>query len=61
MIDEAFLRPLLLKVQLEICIPEENGLIKIITIHTKNMRQHIRISSEAITHLPEQNKITKIF
>ena len=38
MIDEALLRPGRIEVQLEISLPDENGRVQILKIHTARMR-----------------------
>lgn len=40
LIDEALLRPGRLEVKMEIGLPDENGRIQILNIHTSKMRQH---------------------
>lgn len=40
MIDEALIRPGRLEVQLEISLPDENGRLHILNIHTTKMREY---------------------
>lgn len=40
MIDEALLRPGRLEVHMEISLPDENGRLQILNIHTSKMRQN---------------------
>lgn len=40
MIDEALLRPGRLEVHMEISLPDENGRLQILNIHTASMRKH---------------------
>ncbi|ALC46809.1 comt, partial [Drosophila busckii] len=46
MIDEALLRPGRLEVQMEISLPNEDGRIQILNIHTKRMREFNKIASD---------------
>lgn len=46
MIDEALLRPGRLEVQVEISLPDEEGRIQILNIHTARMRQYKKISND---------------
>lgn len=46
MIDEALLRPGRLEVQVEISLPDEEGRIQILDIHTAKMRSYNKISSD---------------
>lgn len=49
MIDEALLRPGRLEVQMEIGLPEENGRVQILNIHTKRMKEYKKISEDVDT------------
>ncbi|XP_068153083.1 vesicle-fusing ATPase 2 [Drosophila tropicalis] len=46
MIDEALLRPGRLEVQMEISLPNEQGRVQILNIHTKRMREFNKIASD---------------
>ncbi|EDV43701.2 uncharacterized protein Dana_GF16398 [Drosophila ananassae] len=46
MIDEALLRPGRLEVQMEISLPNEQGRVQILSIHTKRMRDFNKIASD---------------
>src|ERR1700742_4128247 len=46
MIDEALLRPGRLEVQIEIGLPDENGRLQILNIHTSRLREHNKLSSD---------------
>ncbi|TFJ84117.1 hypothetical protein NSK_004590 [Nannochloropsis salina CCMP1776] len=59
MIDEAVLRPGRLEVHVEIGLPDEEGRLQIISIHTKSMREHKRIAPEAVEKLAELARATK--
>lgn len=59
MIDEAVLRPGRLEVHVEIGLPDEEGRLQIISIHTKSMREHKRIAPEAVGKLAELARATK--
>lgn len=55
MIDEALMRPGRLEVQVEISLPNEEGRLQILEIHTSQMRVHKKISSDVdlkVSHLP---------
>lgn len=52
MIDDALLRPGRLEVHVEIGLPDKNGRLQILNIHTRNMRKANRITAEAIEKLP---------
>ncbi|KAG5179613.1 P-loop containing nucleoside triphosphate hydrolase protein [Tribonema minus] len=61
MIDDALLRPGRLEVHVEIGLPDETGRLQIITIHTSKMKEHGRIDTTALEHLPELARRTKNF
>merc|ERR1719162_2102141 len=61
MIDDALLRPGRLEVHVEIGLPDENGRIQVINIHTKSMREHNRLAPDVIPRIPEIAKNTKNF
>lgn len=46
MIDEALMRPGRLEVQVEISLPNEEGRIQILNIHTAKMRSYNKISPD---------------
>lgn len=46
MIDEALMRPGRLEVQVEINLPNEEGRLQILEIHTAQMRVHKKISND---------------
>lgn len=46
MIDEALLRPGRLEVQMEIGLPDENGRVQILNIHTKRMKEYKKIAED---------------
>lgn len=46
MIDEALMRPGRLEVQVEISLPDEEGRIQILNIHTARMKSYKKISSD---------------
>ena len=52
MIDDALLRPGRLEVHVEIGLPDKNGRLQILNIHTRNMRKANRITTDAIEKLP---------
>ena len=52
MIDDALLRPGRLEVHVEIGLPDTNGRMQILNIHTRNMRKANRITPEALEKLP---------
>ena len=52
MIDDALLRPGRLEVHVEIGLPDKNGRLQILNIHTRNMRKANRIEQEALDKLP---------
>ena len=53
MIDDALLRPGRLEVHVEIGLPDEKGRLQILNIHTRNMRQAKRVTTEVVDRLPE--------
>ncbi|XP_030567970.1 vesicle-fusing ATPase 1 [Drosophila novamexicana] len=59
MIDEALLRPGRLEVQMEISLPNEQGRVQILNIHTKRMRDFKKISEDV--DCKELAAITKNF
>ncbi|GKY94681.1 hypothetical protein MPSEU_000433500 [Mayamaea pseudoterrestris] len=61
MIDDALLRPGRLEVHVEIGLPDENGRLQILNIHTKNMKDANRITPECTERLPEIAEQTKNF
>eukprot|EP00918_Siedleckia_nematoides_P007597 GHVU01016485.1.p1 GENE.GHVU01016485.1~~GHVU01016485.1.p1 ORF type:complete len:735 (-),score=154.54 GHVU01016485.1:537-2741(-) len=57
MIDDALLRPGRLEVHVEISLPDEDGRVQIINIHTRKMRQSNRLSPDvSISALAKQTK-----
>lgn len=46
MIDEALMRPGRLEVQMEISLPNEEGRVQILNIHTKRMREFKKINPD---------------
>lgn len=52
MIDDALLRPGRLEVHVEIGLPDSNGRLQILNIHTRNMRKANRITPDALDKLP---------
>lgn len=46
MIDEALMRPGRLEVQMEIGLPDENGRVQILNIHTKRMKEYKKIAED---------------
>jgi vesicle-fusing ATPase len=52
MIDDALLRPGRLEVHVEIGLPDVNGRLQILNIHTRNMKKANRITPEALEKLP---------
>ncbi|XP_066593238.1 vesicle-fusing ATPase 2-like [Prorops nasuta] len=57
MIDEALLRPGILEVQMEINLPDENGRLQILQIHTATMRENDNLSSDVdLRELAEKTK-----
>jgi vesicle-fusing ATPase len=59
MIDEALLRPGRLEVQIEIGLPDENGRLQILNIHTSRLREHNKLSSDV--DLKEFSEMTRNF
>ncbi|XP_028131583.1 vesicle-fusing ATPase 1-like [Diabrotica virgifera virgifera] len=59
MIDEALLRPGRLEVQVEISLPNEEGRVQILEIHTSRMKQYKKISSDV--DIKELATLTKNF
>jgi vesicle-fusing ATPase len=53
MIDDALLRPGRLEVHVEIGLPDTHGRTQILNIHTRNMKEHNRLTPEVIDRLPE--------
>ena len=61
MIDDAILRPGRLELHIEITLPNEEGRVQILNIHTASMKTHKRIAQSAIDRLPELASLTKNF
>ncbi|KAL3804889.1 hypothetical protein HJC23_006661 [Cyclotella cryptica] len=61
LIDDALLRPGRLEVHVEIGLPDLNGRLQILNIHTKNMKESKRISPEVLERLDELSEKTKNF
>lgn len=61
MIDDALLRPGRLEVHVEIGLPDTNGRLQILNIHTRNMKKASRITPEALERLPELAEKAKNF
>ena len=59
MIDDAILRPGRLEMHVEIGLPDDNGRLQIINIHTDKMRNNDRLSQEAQDRLPQLAEMTK--
>ncbi|KAI9017073.1 P-loop containing nucleoside triphosphate hydrolase protein [Gaertneriomyces semiglobifer] len=59
MIDEALLRPGRLEIHMEINLPDENGRLQILNVHTARMREHNLL--EADVDLRELASLTKNF
>ncbi|GFT54560.1 vesicle-fusing ATPase 1 [Nephila pilipes] len=59
MIDEALIRPGRLEVQMEIGLPDENGRLQILNIHTSRMREHKKLADDV--NLKELAALTKNF
>eukprot|EP00917_Polyrhabdina_sp_WS-2016_P006599 GHVP01014710.1.p1 GENE.GHVP01014710.1~~GHVP01014710.1.p1 ORF type:complete len:752 (+),score=143.11 GHVP01014710.1:72-2327(+) len=57
LIDEALLRPGRLEVHVEICLPDTEGRLQILNIHTKNMKEANRLDDDAnLLEIAEQTK-----
>ncbi|KAL5479600.1 hypothetical protein EMCRGX_G023144 [Ephydatia muelleri] len=57
MIDEALLRPGRMEVQMEIGLPDEDGRVAILKIHTKLMRAHGKLANDVdLTHWAQKAK-----
>lgn len=55
LIDDALLRPGRFELHIEISLPDKNGRIQILNIHTKNMRQNDKLSPDVnLSELAEQ-------
>jgi len=61
LIDDALLRPGRLEVHIEIGLPDFNGRLQILGIHTSKMREHNRITEEAVSNLSRLAELTKNF
>lgn len=61
MIDDALLRPGRLELHVEIGLPDLNGRIQVLNIHTKKMREARRITPDALDHLGLIAEKTKNF
>ncbi|KND03204.1 AAA family ATPase SEC18 [Spizellomyces punctatus DAOM BR117] len=59
MIDEALLRPGRLEIHMEINLPDENGRLQILNVHTARMRQHDLLEHDV--DLKELASLTKNF
>lgn len=59
MIDEALLRPGRLEIHMEINLPDENGRLQILNVHTAKMRQHHLLETDV--DLKELASLTKNF
>lgn len=55
------MRPGRLEVHVEIGLPDEQGRLQIIAIHTKSMREHKRLDQAALDNLGELARLTKNF
>jgi vesicle-fusing ATPase len=53
MIDDALLRPGRLEVHVEIGLPDEEGRLQILNIHTQGMRKAKRVTQEVLDRLPD--------
>jgi len=60
MIDDALLRPGRLEVHVEIGLPDKQGRIQVLNIHTKRMRENNRLTAE-VFRLDELAEKTKNF
>ncbi len=61
MIDDALLRPGRLEVHVEIGLPDLDGRMQILNIHTANMRKSKKMTQEAVDKLPHIAELTKNF
>jgi vesicle-fusing ATPase len=61
MIDDALLRPGRLEVHVEIGLPDKQGRIQVLNIHTKRMRENNRLTAEVFQRLDELAEKTKNF
>ncbi|KAL7573741.1 hypothetical protein ACA910_007776 [Epithemia clementina (nom. ined.)] len=61
MIDDALLRPGRLEVHVEIGLPDAEGRLQILNIHTRNMKESKRLAPDVIKRLPEIAELTKNF
>ena len=61
MIDDALLRPGRLEVHVEIGLPDKNGRLQILNIHTRSMKKAKRITQECLDRLPELAELAKNF
>jgi vesicle-fusing ATPase len=61
MIDDAILRPGRLELHIEITLPNEEGRVQILNIHTASMKTNKRIAQSAIDQLPALAAMTKNF
>lgn len=59
MIDEALLRPGRLEVQIEIGLPDQNGRLQILNIHTARLRENQKLSSDV--DLEQFSELTRNF
>jgi len=46
MIDEALLRPGRLEVQMEISLPDENGRVQILNVHTSKIKENGKLGED---------------
>ena len=61
MIDDAILRPGRLELHIEITLPNEEGRVQILNIHTADMKTNKRIAQSALDQLPALAALTKNF
>ena len=61
MIDDALLRPGRLEVHVEIGLPDKQGRIQVLNIHTKRMKESNRLTPEVVQRLDEIAEKTKNF
>jgi vesicle-fusing ATPase len=61
MIDDALLRPGRLEVHVEIGLPDKQGRIQVLNIHTKRMRENKRLTAEVFQKIDELAEKTKNF